>query len=339
MSAPVRRLLHLAALGFAALPWLVVAWMDRPALAVATPLATPVATGPRQVRVMSFNIAVGGETFGQPLEQTAAVIRASGADVVGLQETVAPAKKRGGREVDNGRRLARLLGWNFVKQPNGRGILTPLKVVDTIPTGSGARLRTNDGTDILVFNVHLAPAPYQPYQLCGVPANGVAAMRTEAEAIAGARASRGTQVDALLADVRRYRRGDEPIFITGDFNEPSHEDWTSLAAEAGHCPLAVSFPSTRALSDAGFVDAYRAAHPDPVRAPGRTWTTTTRLDDPHDRHDRIDFVFVDLGATAAPTSRMVRSAQVIGESTVYADVAVSPWPSDHRAVVATVQIP
>jgi hypothetical protein len=101
----------------------------------------------------------------------------------------------------------------------------------------------------------------------------------------------------------------------------------------------VSFPSTRALSDAGFIDAYRAAHPDPVRAPGRTWTTTTRLDDPHDRHDRIDFVFVDLGDAAATASRLVRAAQVIGESTANADVAVSPWPSDHRAVVATVQIP
>jgi len=331
MSAPVRRLLHLAAFAFAALPWLVVAWMDHPALAVAT--------GPRQVRVMSFNIALGGEGYGQPLEQTAAVIRASGADVVGLQETVALGKVRGGRDIDNGPRLARLLGWNFVKQPNNRAILTPLKVVETIASGSGARLRTNDGADILVFNVHLAPAPYQPYQLCGVPADGAAAIRTEAEAIAGARASRGTQVDALLADVQRYRRGDEPVFITGDFNEPSHEDWTPVAAEAGHCPLAVSFPSTRALSDAGFVDAYRAAHPDPVRAPGRTWTTTTRLDDPHDRHDRIDFVFVDLGDAAVTASRLVRAAQVIGESTANADVAVSPWPSDHRAVVATVQIP
>ena len=328
MSRPVRRLLHLAALAFAALPWLVMAWMERPALAVGT--------GPRQVRVMSFNIARGGEAYGQPLEQTAAAIRASGADVVGLQETV--AKKRG-RDVDNGPRLARLLGWNYVKQPNNRGILTPLKVVETIASGSGARLRTSDGAEILVFNVHLGPAPYQPYQLCGVPADGAAAIRTEAEAIAGARASRGAQVDALLADVQRYRRAEEPVFITGDFNEPSHEDWTPVAAEAGHCPLAVSFPSTRALSDAGFVDAYRAAHPDPVRAPGRTWTTTTRLDDPQDRHDRIDFVFVDLGAGGAAASRMVRSAHVVGESTPNADVVVSPWPSDHRAVVATVQIP
>jgi endonuclease/exonuclease/phosphatase family metal-dependent hydrolase len=302
------------------------------------PPALAVAAGPRHVRVMSFNIAVGGEACGQPLEQTAAVIRASGADVVGLQETVVPARKWGGRDVDNGRRLARLLGWNFVKQPNGRGIVTQLEVVDTIPTGSGARLRTDDGADILVFNVHFAPAPYQPYQLCGVPGDGAPAIRTEADAIAGARASRGAQVDALLADVQRYRRPAEPVFITGDFNEPSHEDWTSAVAAAGHCPLAVSFPSTRALCNAGFVDAYRAMHPDPVRSPGRTWTTTTRLDDPHDRHDRIDFVFVDAGnLDAARTS--VQSAHVVGESIANADVAVTPWPSDHRAVVATVLIP
>jgi endonuclease/exonuclease/phosphatase (EEP) superfamily protein YafD len=50
-----------------------------------------------------------------------------------------------------------------------------------------------------------------------------------------------------------------------------------------------------------------------------------------DRHDRIDFVFV-RGAT-------VKTVEVVGESKDRADVVVSPYPSDHRAMVAEVEVP
>jgi endonuclease/exonuclease/phosphatase family metal-dependent hydrolase len=44
------------------------------------------AAGPETLRVMTFNIWVGGESGGQPLDQTAKVIQAAKADVVGVQE-------------------------------------------------------------------------------------------------------------------------------------------------------------------------------------------------------------------------------------------------------------
>jgi exodeoxyribonuclease III len=124
----------------------------------------------------------------------------------------------------------------------------------------------------------------------------------------------------------------EPIFITGDFNEPSHQDWTSAAAAAGHCPLKVVWPTTKALVDAGFRDAYRQVYPDPTTHRGLTWTPTTKITDPQDHHDRIDFIFIGgHGATA-------RFAQVVGESRQWADVAVEPYPSDHRAVVVAFEL-
>jgi exonuclease III len=82
----------------------------------------------------------------------------------------------------------------------------------------------------------------------------------------------------------------------------------------------------------GFVDGYREAHPDPLKAPGYTWTPTTAENDPKDRHDRIDFVFV--GGRRAT----VELAEVVGESRARADIVVAPYPSDHRAVVVTVQL-
>ena len=35
---------------------------------------------------------------------------------------------------------------------------------------------------------------------------------------------------------------------------------------------------------------------------------------------------------------MVESAAIVGESAPEADVVVTPWPSDHRAVAATVEL-
>ncbi len=47
-----------------------------------------------------------------------------------------------------------------------------------------------------------------------------------------------------------------------------------------------------------------------------------------DHPDRIDFVFV-RGATVA-------DAWIVGETGPRTDLAVDPWPSDHRAVLAEV---
>ncbi|HAV60961.1 MAG TPA: hypothetical protein DCY13_01175, partial [Verrucomicrobiales bacterium] len=70
-----------------------------------------------------------------------------------------------------------------------------------------------------------------------------------------------------------------------------------------------------------------------VARPGWTWTPLTRPDDPKDRHDRIDFLFF-----AGEDVRVTR-CEVVGEAQPAADIVVTPYPSDHRAVVAIVQIP
>ncbi len=79
------------------------------------------------------------------------------------------------------------------------------------------------------------------------------------------------------------------------------------------------------------MDAYRAAHPDEVAHAGYTWEAIARPPDVAVRHDRIDYVFA-RGAGLA-----VEQAQIVGEKAPEADVVVTPWPSDHRAVVATVR--
>ena len=289
------------------------------------------ATAAETVRVMSFNLWHGGDAGRQPLSQTAAVIRAAKADIVGLQET--QGYEKDGVRPDHGRVLAGMLGWNYVDQGDRTGILTRFTVITNTPRRWGVAVRLDSGRTAWMFNAHLMHAPYQPYQLLSIPYANAPFIRTAGEAVSEARKARGEQVTRLLGEVRPVLATGVPVFLTGDFNEPSHLDWTPRAAAAGICPLAVEYPSTRAVMEAGLRDAYRVVYPDEVWHPGRTWTPTTRLDDPKDRHDRIDFVFV--GGSGVTVTR----CEVVGEAREAADLVVVPYPSDHRAVVATVTLP
>ncbi len=254
----------------------------------------------------------------QPLAQTVAVIKAARADIVGLQETDGHAV--GGQpRPDNSVTIARELGWHHLAQGGRTAIISRFKIVAATPKKWGARLELPSARHVYVFNAHLADAPYQPYQLLRIPYANAPFLTTADEVVQAARTARGRQVERLLAEVDGASSKKLPVFLTGDFNEPSHSDWTAAAAKAGRCPLAVKWPSTGAVEATGFADAYRAVHPDPVKHPGLTWTPTTRPDDPRDRHDRIDFVFVRGAA--------VKTAEVVGESEDPADIVVTPYPS------------
>jgi endonuclease/exonuclease/phosphatase family metal-dependent hydrolase len=280
---------------------------------------------------MSFNIREGGDGGGLPLRQTAAVIRAARADVVGLQETTGHAPK-GRPSPDNSVKLARMLGWKHFDQGGGSGVITRFKILGSTPRKWGVKVAIESGRPVYVFNAHLRYFPYQPYQLLRIPYQGQPLLRTAAQAIDAAIEARGAQWSRMLAEARQVLPEQTPVFITGDFNEPSCLDWTPRAAQARACPIPVPWPATKAVVEAGFVDAYRQAHPDEVGTRGLTWTPITNETDPRDRHDRIDFVF-GRGGTFT-----VKAAEVVGESQPHADIVVAPYPSDHRAVVATIEI-
>lgn len=267
---------------------------------------------------MSYNVLRGGTGRGQPLEQTAKVIRAGGADIVGLQEI--------GEKIEA---LAEILGWNHERHGSS-GIVTRFEI--TARHENGVRIRLDSGREAEVFNVHLKPAPYQPYQLLEIPYGNGPFIKTGEEAIAAANAARGPQVEALLKNIAALPDAERPVFVTGDFNEPSHLDWTAKAAEQGIHPIAVVYPTSRALVGAGFIDAWRQRYPDEIARPGFTWTPLTKADDPKDHHDRIDFVYF-RGEGIKPGA-----VKVIGEDEANADVVVTPYPSDHRAVMATFTI-
>jgi len=274
-----------------------------------------------ELRVMSYNLWIGGAAGGEPINRSVAVIRAGKADIVGLQETYGGSPRTG-----RSRQIAEALGWYHFDQGSRTAIISRFPIGEPTPNKWGVRLHTPDG-ELAVFNAHFPPAPYQPYQLLGIPYGTGRFIESAEEAITEATAARGNNMARLLRDIATMPAGTHaiPIFVTGDFNEPSHQDWTPAAAAAKRCPLAVNWPTTRAFTERGFIDGYRRAFPDPVAHPGLTWTPITKETDPKDRHDRIDFVF----GKGLP----VLAAQVVGEKAARADVVVTPYPSDHRAVV------
>ena len=242
--------------------------------------------------VMSFNLWHGGEAGGQPLEQTQAVIEAAQADIVGLQETA--GHEQAGQRPDRAQTLAQLLKWHYVDQGDQTGVLSRYPIVAVTPQKTGVRIQLPTGESVWVFNVHLAHAPYQPYQLLKIPYADAPFIDGPDQAVAAAVSSRGTQINQLLAEIRTAVGPDQRCFVTGDFNEPSHLDWTAPVVAAGRCPCVVAWPNTAAVIAAGFQDAFRQQHPDPLAKPGYTWTSITREDDPADHHDRIDFVFLHI---------------------------------------------
>lgn len=284
---------------------------------------------PRTVNVLSFNLWHGGDAGGLGVDALATVVRASGADVVAVQEAHGHAPTDGAERPDRALELAQVLGFEHTAFPGRRAVLSRWPIVGATPGGNGVLVDTPRGT-VAVYSVHFAAAPYQPYQLLGIPYFDAPNLATADEAVAAARATRAADAARVLDDAAQLAPN-VPVIVAGDFNEPACFDWTERAVAAGLAPLAVDWPTTRVFVDAGFSDAWRTVHPDECTQRGLTWTPTTALDDPADRHDRIDFVFV-RGAR-------VVAAQVVGESAAFADVVVAPYPSDHRAVLARIELP
>jgi endonuclease/exonuclease/phosphatase family metal-dependent hydrolase len=307
------------------------------------------ATAETRLTLLSFNAWGAGLNASKPIDETLAVLRAADADLVGLQETRAegagcsaldcpPAEPAITPAVAPA--LAAALGMQAHEQQGdenvvwANAILSRHPILGPTPRGLGVIVAV-DGRRIAVFNIHATDYPYQPYQLLGIPYGEAPFLHTAAQAEQAAAEARGAALALLLQDLAAARDTAAQV-IFGDFNEPSHRDWSERAAAAGRHPLAVAWPLVRALEAEGFVDALRAVHPDELGKPAYTWTPTTDPADPADHHDRIDFVLV-RDAEGGP-ELTIEAAGIVGEKAPEADLVVTPWPSDHRAVRVVIRL-
>ena len=305
------------------------------ALLLTTCLTLATSAQAETLRVMSFNIWGGGANEGKGVEETVAAIKAARADVIGVQETrlesdpcTAESCPAAGTSV--AKAIADELGYYYYDQTQENVALWANAVISKYPIGAatahdlGVPLDVN-GQTVWIFNIHHDDEPYQPYQALSIEYGPAPFTKDPAELVDWANKTRGPAMDLLFADMAA---ASGVVLVTGDFNEPGYGDWTEAAVAAGQQPVAVDWPTTKRLVDAGFTDAFRAIWPDPVAKPAFTWTARGDEADPEDHHDRIDFVFVK-GAR-------VTDAAIVGETGKRTDIDVDPWPSDHRSVVAEI---
>jgi hypothetical protein len=280
------------------------------------------------LRVMTFNVWYGGEQVSLP--KVAEAIRAANADIVGLQETDG-----------NLDRIAEAAGMPYV-DPRRR-IISRWPIFDSgvgERTDQGASLYSTTGLDLDALHAWVMVSPGYVVGVANVHLSSdpsgleVAADGGKLGAVLALEEARTAEAKPLAALARTARDG-TPVFLTGDFNTPSHLDWSDAAKRAGaKIPFPVQWPATWVLAQAGLRDSYREAHPDPVAKPGITWTPGAPhpLAYPSPGRERIDMIW-----TAGRTTTL--ESQVVGEpGGPDVEVGVAPWPADHRAVVSTFSV-
>ena len=277
---------------------------------------------PVAMRVMSFNIWYGGVQVSQ--QQVIDIIRASGADIVGLQEpdgqTAAIAAAAGYPYVD----LRRHIISRVPLFDSGSGERTetgqaPYSIAGLDSTAVHAWAMIAPGQVVALGNLHLSSSPYGPDLLLrGETVETVLANEAD---------TRLAEINPFAAGLEGLAAAGVPVIVTGDFNTPSHLDWLALRGND------VPWPVTLRMEAAGFTDTFRTAHPDPVLRPGLTYTPgyPWPVIVEGESHDRIDYIFA--------ANATVRGAEVWGEpGNPDVDRAFAPWPSDHRAVIADLTV-
>jgi len=172
-----------------------------------------------------------------------------------------------------------------------------------------------------VFGVHFDDWYYQPFQAAFLPydRDGVFQPNTTDpdELVLYANQARGEDVTQIISMIGKYKELNFSMILAGDFNEPSHLDWTSKAFDEKLVPVSLKYPSTARLVEAGLRDVFRMMYMNEVDVAGYTWPDK-EVDYPF-RRDRIDFMFVnDVWLQEHPLDECF----VVGRT-----------PSDHAALV------
>lgn len=264
------------------------------------------ATGDQMdLSVLAYNIEYSGD------KTTDAVIRDLDADVVGVLESYNRlpeiAEKTGYPYYNLG---LQLLSKYPIHEPSGAD-------------GLYALIEVQPGYAVAFFNTHLDYVKYGPKLLLdGMAMEDV--LQSEDEV-------RTDSIRIQTPDMQELSEAGWPIFLTGDFNQPSSLDYAeeTVGTRKG-ITEPVPWTVSEALFEVGMRDTFREIHPDPVENPGFT------KDNPDFRSggfgDRIDYVYAGGPVTTV-------DSKLVGETGgPNVDLEYEPWTSDHRAVLSTFEL-
>ncbi|SDE25305.1 Endonuclease/Exonuclease/phosphatase family protein [Rhodococcus tukisamuensis] len=317
-----------------------------------------------EIRVLSINTWLNGTSVSGGLSMVADIVTATRANVVILTESNSSATNSVATRLTNA-------GTKFyAATASDCGILSQFPISESSSLGWMTKtVITVDGTQIATYAAHLnykyyatyLPRGYGPGSDSGEFSqygwNKMPAPVTDVTTVqrVNINSGRPQAITNFINDAALEQAKGRSIILGGDFNEPSHLDWTDAAKTLfDHNGVVIPWESTRRLEQAGFVDAYRSKYPNPVTHPGFTWPSDNPAKSPSqltwapaaDERDRIDYIFTDsaskLQLTEAgivgPRSTIVRNQRVTETSQDNFIASPTSWPTDHKAVLAVYQI-
>lgn len=213
-----------------------------------------------------------------------------------------------------------------------------------------------NGTEVAVYTAHLDYLSCAYYDVRGYDGNTWAELEkplTNIDSILqkNVASMRDDAIKLFVKDADKELKKGRLIFLGGDFNEPSHLDWTEETKNMGdHQGLVIPWDVTTMLDENGFKDSFREMYPDPVKNPGYTYpadckdmavNSLTWAPDADER-ERIDYIFyypteglkLTNVAVYGPQGNIVKGVRTPDSSN---DIIIEPlgvWPSDHKAIIA-----
>ena len=256
--------------------------------------------------VLAWNIWHGGRRDGDEtgINKTVDAISKSGAEVVCMQETYG-----------SGPKIADRLQMIYYYRSSNLSVMTRYPILEVLGwydpfRFGGVTLLLPNGRKMRFFSLWINHLPNLT--------ETVEQARNGDEIVQKEMRTRGNEIHEILVNGQGILAQSDsiPIVIAGDFNSPSHLDWTAATQEL-HRGLTVQWPVSKSMETAGFQDAYRFAHPDPLASYGRTWSPRF----PDSWQDRIDYIYYLGHQLHCSQSEML-------------DQHPDGWPSDHAAVLA-----
>ncbi len=270
----------------------------------------------KNIVIMSFNIENGGTHIS--FSSIVKAIKMSQAQIVAVQEAWG-----------NVERLAKELQWPYYSKEHHIISRYPLYFMD----GDKEKyiyVEVSPEHFIAITNLHL---PYNGYGPSLVKAH-----KSTAEIINDELQIGFVYIKPYIKALNQLTTENIPVFLTGDFNAPSTLDWSANTIKKHH--RIIPWPITQLLLTQGFIDSYRAINPDPNKNPGYTWPAMRPKKDnlvdgfnpsKDEAKARIDFIFCK-----GPVKTI--NSFTIGEPHSNSSIVITPWPSDHRALISSFKV-
>ena len=260
----------------------------------------------KELNLMAWNIWHGGRRTGRETgpQQVIAFIKDTGTDIVMMQETYGSAAL-----------IADALGYYYYLASANISVISRYPIEKTwiayheLWCGiSSIRLSTSQTINLASIWLHYLP---------GWRTDSKKPDATPEKLIAGEEENRHREIKIILETLEKEIQDADgiPLIMGGDFNSPSHNDWTGETLD-WHNGLVVEWPVSKEMWDGGFTDSFREIHPDLNYA-----SPTMSAERLSYKIDYIYYMGRDLKATDSDMHYKYKGA----------------WPSDHPAVTTTLR--